>query len=80
MRCMARSLNSFHHINSLFLQIFGGAKNWIFLKKDLSLEIVLGKTAGKPRSGRINTNRNVDRNAYRKINERLLIRNLSLWK
>ena len=62
-----------------FLQIFGGAKNWIFLKKYLSLEIVLEKkTAGKPRSGRINKNRNVDRNAYSKINKRLLVRNLSL--
>ena len=27
--------------------MFSEAKNWIFLKKDLSLEIVLGKTAGK---------------------------------
>ena len=59
--------NSFHHIKPLFT-IFGGAKNWIFLKKDLSLEIVLGKAASKPRSGRINQNRNVDKNAYRKIN------------
>ena len=33
------------------------------------------KAAGKPRSGRIYQNRNVDRNEYRKINKRLLIRN-----
>ena len=60
MCCMTRSLNSFHQIKSLFLQISGRAKNWIFLKKDLSLKIVIGKTAGKPRSGRINKNRHVD--------------------
>ena len=40
--------------------MFGGTKNWIFLKKDLSLEIVIEKTAGKSRSGWINKNRNVD--------------------
>ena len=38
----------------------------IFLKRVLSLQIVLKKTAGKPRSDRIYQNRNVDRNAYRK--------------
>ena len=68
----AEPFHSFHHIKLLFT-IFGGAKNWIFLKKDLSLEIVLGKAAGKPRSGRIDQNRNVDRNAYTKINN--MVRN-----
>ena len=33
------------------------------------------KAAGKPRSGRIFQNRNVDRNAYRKINKRSVVRN-----
>ena len=60
MCCMARSFNSFHHIISLFFTNFVEAKNWIFLKKDLSLEIVIEKTAGKPRSGGINKNRNCD--------------------
>ena len=44
-RCVAWRGHLIHSItlNLFFLQIFGGVKNWIFLKKDLSLEIVLEK-------------------------------------
>ena len=67
-RCVAGRGNLIRFITlNHFLHIFREVMNWIFLKKDLSLDILLGKTAGKQRRGRINKNRNVDRNAYRKI-------------
>ena len=52
MCCKREPFMSFGNIKCLSTN-FVGVTNWIFLKKVLSLEIVIEKTAGKPRSGRI---------------------------
>ena len=59
MCCKREPFISFAHIKSLSTN-FVEVKNWIFLKKVLSLEIVSEKTAGKARSCRIIKNRNCD--------------------
>ena len=60
MKCCKREpFISFNNIKCLSTN-FVWVKNWIFLRKVLSIEIVIEKTAGKPRSGRIIKNRNCD--------------------
>ena len=59
MCCKREPFISFGNIKCISSD-FVGVKNWIFSRKVLSLEIVIEKTAGKPRRGRIIKNRNCD--------------------